>query len=353
MKALSCRLIQFRNVEDRSFVPGEGLTVFTGPNGSGKTNVLEAFFLASIGRSLRTNQDQEMIGLSHEEGTVILSYVSGGVENTIKVRLFRKGGKKLFFNDNPVRRKDLLGLFRTVLFTPDEMKLVKGMPRERRRFIDMELSQVNPRYVEEVSRVHRAVAQRNAEFRNAHFNGRKPQVDMWDMQIARGSAYVLKKRMEALEKMNAAASEMTRRLTGGRETMTIKYRQAGNEGNPVLSEDWFIRKLAENREEDTRLMRTSIGPHRDDLVFLLNGRELSAYGSQGQQRTAVLALKLSEIQFIREETGENPVLLLDDVMGELDASRRQALISYVEEHDVQTIITSTDSVGDGKIIEMS
>ena len=145
---------------------------------------------------------------------------------------------------------------------------------------------------------------------------------------------------------------MTRRLTGGRETMTIKYRQAGNEGDPVLSEDWFIRKLAENREEDTRLMRTSIGPHRDDLVFLLNGRELSAYGSQGQQRTAVLALKLSEIQFIREETGENPVLLLDDVMGELDASRRQALISYVEEHDVQTIITSTDSVGDGKIIEM-
>ena len=99
-------------------------------------------------------------------------------------------------------------------------------------------------------------------------------------------------------------------------------------------------------------MRTSIGPHRDDLVFLLNGRELSAYGSQGQQRTAVLALKLSEIQFIREETGENPVLLLDDVMGELDASRRQALISYVEEHDVQTIITSTDSVGDGKIVEM-
>ena len=114
MKALSCRLIQFRNVEDRTFVPGEGLTVFTGPNGSGKTNVLEAFFLASIGRSLRTHQDQEMIGLSHEEGTVILSYVSGGVENTIKVRLFRKGGKKLFFNDNPVRRKDLLGLFRTV-----------------------------------------------------------------------------------------------------------------------------------------------------------------------------------------------------------------------------------------------
>ena len=108
------------------------------------------------------------------------------------------------------------------------------------------------------------------------------------MQIARGSAYVLKKRMEALEKMNAAASEMTRRLTGGRETMTIKYRQAGNEGDPVLSEDWFIRKLAENREEDIRLMRTSIGPHRDDLVFLLNGRELSAYGSQGQQRLSLI-----------------------------------------------------------------
>lgn len=339
MQCTSCRLIQFRNFIDKSIFPDKNLTILTGVNGAGKTNVLEAIYMASIGRSFRTHQEMELIGFPFDECTILLYFIVRDMEHEIKVKLSKNKGKKLFLNDNQVSRKELLGLFRSVLFTPDEMKLIKGVPKDRRRFIDMELSQINPRYYEELSRYNRAVSQRNAAFRNAKYTGKMPDVDMWDMQIALGASYLVKKRLEAIRKMNKTVLQMQSILTNDKEELQIVYKQFASE-KIETDVDWYIHKLVQNREEDFRLGHTSIGPHRDDLIFFLNGKNIDSFGSQGQQRTAILAMKLAEIQFIKEETGAYPILLLDDVTGELDEQRRQALFGYIKEHHVQTIMTT-------------
>lgn len=222
-----------------------------------------------------------------------------------------------------------MGLFRTVLFTPDELQLIKGAPQLRRRFMDMEISQVSPRYYEEFLRYSRAVQQRNSALKNAQATGRKPDLDMWDMQIAASASYLVKKRLETTEKMNKTVPAMEEQLTGSKESLAIRYIQQGS-SSPRYDMEWFLEQLSQRREEDARFCHTSIGPHRDDLRFLLNGLDISAYGSQGQQRTAILSMKLSEMEFIREETGEYPVLLLDDIGSELDRERREALLAFLK-----------------------
>lgn len=351
MKCESVRLIEIRNFEDKTIHFGGSLTIFKGNNGVGKTNILEAVCLASLGKSFRTGSDEEMIRFGKEEGTVILDYHVRGVTHQIKIKLARNQGKKIFINETPSKKKDLVGLFRTVIFTPDELQLVKGAPQVRRRFIDMEISQVSPRYYEEIIRYGRAVQQRNADFKMAQIKGKKPEVDMWDMQIARGAAYIVKKRKQSLKKMNLYLSTMEAVLTGEAENLEINYKKSG--GN-YDSEEWYLEKLAEKREEDARFCHTSIGPHRDDLLFKMNGKDLSAYGSQGQQRTAILAMKLGGLEFIKEETGEYPVLLLDDVGSELDEKRKNALFSYLKEKEIQALVTTAgNSLGEiGEEIEL-
>ena len=317
MKCVKFRLIQIRNMEDTTILPDEGLTIFTGENGSGKTNLIEAVYYASIGKSFRTGNDNEMIRLGDEEGTILLDFTIRDVSHTIKVKLTRNQGKRIFFNDNPVRKKDLMGLFRTVIFTPDELQLIKGAPVFRRRFLDMEISQVSPRYYAELLRYTRAVQQRNAAFRNARMTGIIPDTDIWDEQIGKCAAYIVRKRLETVKKMNGTVPDMESALTGNRENLEIRYKQAGSD-EPRFDEEWFLERLAAYREEDAKFCHTSVGPHRDDLTFFMNGMDISIYGSQGQQRTAILAMKLSEMEYIKEETSEYPVLLLDDIGSELD-----------------------------------
>lgn len=246
-----------------------------------------------------------------------------------------------------------MGLFRTVLFTPDELQLIKGAPQLRRRFMDMEISQVSPRYYEEFLRYSRAVQQRNSALKNAQATGRKPDLDMWDMQIAASASYLVKKRLETTEKMNKTVPAMEEQLTGSKESLAIRYIQQGS-SSPRYDMEWFLEQLSQRREEDARFCHTSIGPHRDDLRFLLNGLDISAYGSQGQQRTAILSMKLSEMEFIREETGEYPVLLLDDIGSELDRERREALLSFLKKQEIQTLVTGTEKMfeGEGKVVAL-
>jgi DNA replication and repair protein RecF len=246
-----------------------------------------------------------------------------------------------------------MGLFRTVLFTPDELQLIKGAPQLRRRFLDMEISQVSPRYYEEFLRCTRAVQQRNGALKNAQATGKKPDLDIWDMQIAASAAYLVKKRLETIDQMNRTVPAMEERLTGNKESLAIRYVQQGSE-SPRYDMEWFLEQLSQRREEDARFCHTSIGPHRDDLRFLLNGLDIAAYGSQGQQRTAILSMKLAEMEFIRKETGEYPVLLLDDIGSELDRSRRAALLSFLMEQDIQTLVTGTEKMfeGEGKVVEL-
>ena len=352
MKCETVRLIEIRNFEDKTIHLCGGLTIFKGNNGTGKTNILEAVYTASLGKSFRTGSDDEMIRFGKEEGTILLDYHIRGVTHQIKIKMRRDEGKKISINETPSKKKDLVGLFRTVLFTPDELQLVKGSPQGRRRFIDMQISQVSPRYYEEILRYGRAVQQRNAAFKMAQRKEKKPEVDMWDMQIARGAAYIVKKRKEAIKKMNAYLSAMEAVLTGEEENLEIKYKKTGR--GYLDSEEWYLEKLAEKREEDARFCHTSIGPHRDDLLFKMNEKDLSAYGSQGQQRTAVLAMKLGELEFIKEETGEYPVLLLDDVGSELDEKRKKALFSYLKKKEIQALVTTAgDTLGKiGEEIEL-
>ena len=326
MRCGKTRLIEIRNFEDFSIEPAGNMTFLTGKNGAGKTNIIEAIYFASVGKSFRTSNDEELIRLDKEEGTILLDFTVRGVTHEIKIKLSRNKGKKILINETATKKKDLMGMFRTVLFTPDELQLIKGAPQNRRRFIDLEISQVSPRYYEEILRYGRAVQQRNAAFKEARFHGFTADVDVWDMQIAKGASYIVKKRMETIGKINEIVSSMELLLTDEKESILIKYRKSGNQ-EERFDEEWYLEKLALSR---------------DDLIFLINGNDISSYGSQGQQRTSILSVKLAELEFVKKETGEYPLLLLDDVGSELDKERRDALFSYLIEKEIQTIITTAD-----------
>ena len=338
MRCGKTRLIEIRNFEDFSIEPAGNMTFLTGKNGAGKTNIIEAIYFASVGKSFRTSNDEELIRLDKEEGTILLDFTVRGVTHEIKIKLSRNKGKKILINETATKKRELMGMFRTVLFTPDELQLIKGAPQNRRRFIDLEISQVSPRYYEEILRYGRAVQQRNAAFKEARFHGFMADVDVWDMQIAKGASYIVKKRMETIGKINEIVSSMESLLTDEKESILIKYRKSGNQ-EERFDEEWYLEKLALSREEDSRFCHTSIGPHRDDLIFLMNGNDISSYGSQGQQRTAALSLKLAQIQLMREVMKESPILLLDDVLSELDSNRKTYLLESIK--DTQTIITCT------------
>ena len=342
MRVYRLQLIYIRNHSQFVMEPGEGATILEGPNGAGKTNLVEAMYFASIGRSFRTFQSEDLIQFGQEEGTILLDFSLRGVRHQIKVRLSRKESPRFFVNDTRIRKKELVGTFRTVLFTPDELRLVKGSPQDRRRFLDLEVAQVSPRYYEELLRYNRAVMQRNAALRQAQIQKTVPDIDMWDMQIASGAAYLTKKRRESLARMNRILEKTESALTGGKETLAIRYLLAGTEGEETPDESWYLAKLAAQRELDQRLCRTSVGPHRDDLLFEMNSIDLSRFGSQGQQRTAILAMKLAEMEFIKNETGEYPVLLLDDIGSELDKTRRDALFDFLRQGRIQTFITASE-----------
>ena len=195
MRCGKTRLIEIRNFEDFSIEPAGNMTFLTGKNGAGKTNIIEAIYFASVGKSFRTSNDEELIRLDKEEGTILLDFTVRGVTHEIKIKLSRNKGIKILINEMATKKRELMGMFRTVLFTPDDLQLIKGAPQNRRRFIDLEISQVSPRYYEEILRYGRAVQQRNAAFKEARFHGFTADVDVWDMQIAKGASYIIKKRM--------------------------------------------------------------------------------------------------------------------------------------------------------------
>lgn len=353
MNITKLKLIDFRNQKEKTVMPTEGVTVFTGPNGCGKTNLLEAMYTASVGKSFRTAQMDDLIQFDEEEGAFFVDFTLRGQVHSLRGRLARGRGVQFFMNETKIRRKDLIGTFRTVLFTPDSLMLIKGAPQDRRRFLDLEVSQVSPRYYEEILRYNRALAQRNAALRQAQIQGVRPDIDMWDMQIAQGAAYIVKKRLETVERMNRLLPRMEAALTGNEDVLTVRYVEAQGDGT-AKDESWYLERLAASRDEDARLCRTSVGPHRDDLQFLLSGHDIARFGSQGQQRTAILAMKLAEMEFIQGETGEYPVLLLDDIGSELDEKRRGALFDFLSNAGIQAFVTAAEyqSVGVGREVQI-
>lgn len=336
-------LRSFRNYEHLSLSLSPGINIFLGANAQGKTNIVEAVYYAAMGSSHRTHTDAELIRWEAPSGRLSLSFDRIGAKNTLSITLSREKRREILRNEHPIRPKELIGGLRCVLFSPEDLFLIKGAPAGRRRFLDGELSQASPAYYQNLMDYNKLLQQRGALLKRIRERQLLPDaLAVWDQQLAAKAAAITQKRLAATKKLSMLANLMQRRITDNEENLLLTCILHGSEGVTENLEAWYNEMLQKNREKDILRGTTSVGPHRDDLALSVNGTDLRAFGSQGQQRTGALALKLSELEFLRSETGEYPVLLLDDVMSELDITRRRALLAFLRRERIQTILTATD-----------
>ena len=322
----------YRNIASADIVPEAGVTVFAGDNAQGKTNLLEAIYLCCTGRSHRTARERELIRSGENVARVCVRADSRLGERTVEIALSTSERRRVKVDGAPIAKSgELMGCVTGVLFAPEGLRIVQDGPAERRRFIDMELSQLKPSYYYALQRYARALKQRG-ELLRAGAQGEL--LDAWDGQLVSAGREIIAARRDYIARLSAYASEIHASISGKREALDVQYA-------PSTEEERFADQLFAARESDLRRMITSVGPHRDDLRLLIGGEDARAFGSQGQQRTAAISLKLSELHVMRDETGEWPVLLLDDVMSELDPARREQLIRRLE--GVQVVLTCTDA----------
>lgn len=345
MKVSSLKLVDYRNYEKLELKFYDDLNIFIGCNAQGKTNILEAVYYAACGSSFRSSTDSELVRWNAPGGSISLGFQRLGVENQLDFTFYRDRRRTIAYNGRKISVKELIGAVNVVLFAPDDLQLIKGAPAGRRRFLDMEISQASPAYYHELIKYNRLLQQRNSllkEIRERRAG--RDMLEYWNPQLAESAAKITAKRLEAVKKFNMLANLMQKRISGNEENLSIAYQIKGSENEPIAGnlKIWYNEMLTRSGEEDVYRGVTGIGPHRDDIIISVNGINLRSFGSQGQQRTGVLAMKLSELEFIRSETGEYPILLLDDVMSELDAGRRQQLLSFIGREGIQTLITATD-----------
>jgi DNA replication and repair protein RecF len=345
LRISNLKLNNFRNYISEEFLFGEGINVIFGGNAQGKTNVLESIYLCSCGRSHRTSKDQEMIRFGSQGYRVYVEVESSGLNPSVEISIKKGEKKKIMINGVPVKRiGELLGNVRTVMFSPEEMSIVKGPPSARRRFIDISLSQIKPSYFYDLQKYGRILKQRNnllREIREKEKN--RTTLDVWSEALADTGARIIERRIEITGKISKIAEEKQEAITRGQDKLKIGYSPSFKIENRREKEEIkeeFLREIEKNYEKEIFYGVTLLGPHRDDWTISQGAMDIKEYGSQGQQRTAVLAIKLAEMKIIEEETGEMPVLLLDDVMSELDAKRREYLLKSVE--GMQVLITATE-----------
>lgn len=343
MKVNQIILRNFRNYTHLKLDFTQNINVFIGENAQGKTNVLESLYYGAMGRSHRTNTDSELIRWQQKAGSIEIAFSRMNVDNRLHFTMYQQEPREIQHNGYKIKPKEVVGLFNVVLFSPEDLLLVKGMPSLRRRFLDMELSQASPNYYQQLTKYNRILSQRNMLLKK--IRERKASLEMllpWDVQLAEMAGKIVGKRLEAVKKLSMLANLMHRKITANRENLSIVYEVQGfTDKEDSISSEQYMKKIEEMRQQDIFRGSTSIGPHRDDLILWVNGMNLRTFGSQGQQRTGVLSLKLAELEFIKSETSEYPILLLDDVMSELDASRREHLLAFIKDR-IQTFITATE-----------
>ncbi|MDR3051151.1 MAG: DNA replication/repair protein RecF [Oscillospiraceae bacterium] len=338
-------LKNFRNYQGAFLSPHPRLTVLTGQNAQGKTNVLEALHLCCLGRSHRTAHDRELIRWGTERAAVRLQVARTDGTHDIAVTLTQDGRRKqVKVGGTQIGRiGELMGHFHGILFSPEDLAIIKQGPAERRKLVDMELSQLYPAYFYTLQRYMRALNQRNSllrEMQRGH-GGSAATLQAWDEQLVQAGAHIVGQRRAYLALLAQAAAASYAGISGGTEALGLRYQtQIDSDGDKAQLAAQFLHRLRETRADDIRRGSTSVGPHRDEMRLTLNGREARVYGSQGQQRTVMLSLRLAELEVVRMERGETPVLLLDDVMSELDPFRRRQLLERIA--DAQTLITCTD-----------
>ena len=334
MYVSSLKLQDFRNIREVSLDFSPGINVFYGENAQGKTNVLESVYVAGTTKSHRTSRDREMIRIGEEESHIRMEVVRRAGSFRIDMHLKKNKPKGVAVGGVPLRRAgELFRLVHLVFFSPEDLGIIKNGPGERRKFLDIILSSIDNIYLKDLSLYQRCLTQRNHLLHDLFYHpDLLPSLDVWDAQLTEIGTRIIEKRKAFAADLEEAAAKIHERITGGTEKLKIFY-------EPNTAAEAFAEKLRAGRNTDLRMKTTCTGPHRDDFNVSANGYDLRLYGSQGQQRTAALSLKLSQIGILEEKTGERPILLLDDVLSELDRGRQTFLLESLE--NTQTFITCT------------
>ncbi len=330
----SLEIADYRNYDSLHIDFDSGTNILYGDNAQGKTNILEAIYMSATTKSHKGSKDKDVVNFNKEEAHIRTYLEKEGIETRVDMHLRRNKSKGIAIDGQKIKKAaQLLGLLNVVFFSPEDLSIIKNGPAERRRFVDMELCQLDQFYLYNLNNYNKIVNQRNKLLKDMYFNpSLRDTLNIWDSQLISFGSKIIERRKLFVEQLNEIILEIHRKLSGGRENLVIQY-----EPDVIIEE--YDQKLAVNQERDIKLKQTTTGPHRDDFSFLVGDIDIRKFGSQGQQRTAALSLKLSEIELVKKMTKDNPVLLLDDVLSELDSNRQNYLLGTIG--NIQTIITCT------------
>ena len=330
----SIELKNYRNYKELHMEFNQGTNILYGDNAQGKTNILEAVYVCCTSKSHKSAKDRDIIRFDQDESHIKLQIRKNNVPYRIDMHLKKTKAKGIAIDGIPIKKAgELFGILNLVFFSPEDLNIIKNGPGERRRFMDLELCQLNKLYLSNLSSYNRILNQRNKLLKDISFQpSLMSTLEVWDEQMASYGSAVIEGRKAFLDEMNGIIEEIHSKITGGKEKIELIY-------EPSTDSEHFLSELSGNREKDCRFKMTSTGPHRDDLCVKINGMDIRKYGSQGQQRTAALSLKLSEIYMVKRKIKDMPILLLDDVLSELDSNRQNYLLNSISQ--VQTMITCT------------
>ena len=334
MKIKQLKLKNYRNYDLLELDFDPSTNILYGDNAQGKTNILESIYLCGTTKSHRGTKDRDLIRFGQEEAHIEAIIDKNGVPFQIDIHLKNNSPKGIAINKMPIRRaSELFGIVNIVFFSPEDLNIIKNGPAERRRFIDLELSQLDKVYLSDLSNYNRIVNQRNKLLKDVYDREDLIEtLDIWDLQLVNYGNKIINRRNLFISQLNEIVGKVHERLTGGKENLHIYYEPSTNGMD-------LEKALLKNRERDMKMKSTSVGPHRDDICFMTDGLDIRKFGSQGQQRTAALSLKLSEIEIVKKLINDTPILLLDDVLSELDKHRQNYLLDSI--CDIQTLITCT------------
>lgn len=330
----SLELSNYRNYNHLSISFDKGITILYGDNAQGKTNILEAVYLCGTTKSHRGSKDKDMILFGEEEAHIRLLLSKYEVGHRIDMHLRKNKSKGVAIDGQSIKKSgELFGLVHMIFFSPEDLSIIKNAPSERRRFINLELCQLSKLYYYNYVNYNKALNQRNTLLKQIYYEPQlKDTLDMWDAYLIEYGKCIIEQREQFIKDLNVIVKEIHSHLTGKKESIEIGY-----EKNISIEE--YEASMAAKRDMDLKYQSTQIGPHRDDICFYINGIDVRKFGSQGQQRTAALSLKLAEIELVKSTIHDTPVLLLDDVMSELDSNRRNYLLDSIS--NIQTIVTCT------------
>lgn len=330
----SIELKNFRNYEDLNISFDDGTNILFGDNAQGKTNILEAAYLSGTTKSHKGSKDKEMVRFGEQEAHIRTIVVKKEKEYQIDIHLKQNRSKGIAINKIPIKKaSELFGILNMVFFSPEDLNIIKNGPSERRRFLDAELCQLDKIYLADLTKYNKVLNQRNKLLKDMVYRpDLKETLYIWDMQLMESGKKIIRRRKQFVDELNEIVHEIHYRISGEKEELLLQY-------EPNVDDIFFEDELNRAKERDLKYCQTSVGPHRDDLLFSIHGVDIRKFGSQGQQRTSALSLKLSEIELVKKSIHDTPILLLDDVLSELDSNRQNYLLNNI--HDTQTIITCT------------